>query len=91
MSNYLKKGHRTSEMKHRNTAKKHFNKVHKILHQLDLVAQEMIKSGIAIKDKNVVSEAAKYTDAEIGSYEKMILLAKVNQVYEKLGIQVKDE
>tara|TARA_R110000822_G_scaffold152112_8_gene291365 strand:- start:23070 stop:23288 length:219 start_codon:yes stop_codon:yes gene_type:complete len=65
--------------------------MYKLLHHLDLVAQAMVKSGVAIKGSNVVEEAAKYTTAEIGKYEKNILLAKVEQVYEKLGVEVKDE
>jgi hypothetical protein len=90
MSSYLKQGERTSQIKHKQNAKRHYKRFYKLLHQLDLVAKAMIKSGIAIKESNVVEEAAKYTDAEIGNYEKMILLAKVNEVYEKLGIEVKD-
>lgn len=91
MSNFLKKGQRTSLIKHKKQSKKHLKRFYKILHELDLVAQAMITSGIAISEKNVVDEAAKYTDREIGNYEKMVLLAKVGQVYDKLGIAVKDE
>tara|TARA_R110000851_G_scaffold315229_5_gene477625 strand:+ start:17035 stop:17244 length:210 start_codon:yes stop_codon:yes gene_type:complete len=64
--------------------------MYKVLHELDLVAQAMIASGIGIKESNVVTEAAKYTDREIGKYEKSILLAKTEQVYDKLGIAVKE-
>lgn len=91
MSSYLKKGKRTSLQKHKKEAKNHIDRFYKILHELDLVAQAMIKSGIAIKESNVIEEAAKYTDRTIEAFEKKILLAKVGEVYEKLGIEVKDE
>ncbi|MBV1929630.1 MAG: hypothetical protein KUG81_08990 [Gammaproteobacteria bacterium] len=48
----------------------------------------MIKSGKAITPDNVIDEAAKYTDQEIDSMSKNILLSKVTQVYEKLGVEV---
>jgi len=91
MSNYLKKGRRTSLIGRKKNTKKHIDRMYKVLHQLDLVAQAMIQSGVAIRESNVVEEAAKYTDAEIGQYEKMILLSKVKQVYDELGLEIKDE
>tara|TARA_R110000822_G_scaffold302649_1_gene426923 strand:- start:11972 stop:12127 length:156 start_codon:yes stop_codon:yes gene_type:complete len=51
----------------------------------------MVKSGVAITEDNVVQEAEKYTERTIESYEKNLLLAKVGQVYERLGIKVNDE
>lgn len=90
MSSYLARGKRTSSIKHKKHAKKHLARFYKILHELDLVAQAMVKSGVGIKESNVVEEAAKYTDREIASYEKNLLLAKVGQVYEKMGLKVKE-
>ena len=77
MSSYLKAGKRASTIKHKKYTKAHLKRFYKILHELDLVAKAMIKSGIAITKDNVIEEASKYTDRKIESYEKSILLSKI--------------
>lgn len=58
--------------------------MYKIFDKLDVIATELIRSGIIITEDNVEFEASKYTDIRIGSLEKSMLLSKVHQVYEAL-------
>ena len=82
MSNFLAKGKRKANMRQKMSTRKHVKKFYKILHELDRVAAKMIESGIYVNADNVVFEAGKYTDRRIDTYEKNILLSKVNQVYD---------
>lgn len=91
MSNYLKRGRRQSTIAKAIKTKKHIKNFYKKLHELDLVAQAMIQSGIPITEDNVETEAAKYTDSKIEKMEKNILLSKITQVYNEIGIKTKDK
>lgn len=84
MSNFLKQGKRKEEAGQKREVRKRMKHVYKILHEMDVVAGRMIESGIIINENNVVEEAAKYTEREIGEYEKFILLGKTHQVYKTL-------
>ena len=48
----------------------------------------MVKSGVPITAENVEVEAAKYTDRPMEKMEQNILLSKVQEVYDKLDIEV---
>jgi len=87
MSSYLKAGKKTSLIKHKNQTKKHLKRFYKALHALDLVAQAMIMSGVAITENNVEEEALKHMNRPIDAMEKKILLSKVTEVYDKIGIE----
>tara|TARA_R110000772_G_scaffold54130_2_gene123595 strand:+ start:2792 stop:3070 length:279 start_codon:yes stop_codon:yes gene_type:complete len=84
MSSFLNQKKRESGMRQRMIAKKSVKKMYKIFDKLDVIATELIRSGIIITEDNVEFEASKYTDIRIGSLEKSMLLSKVHQVYEAL-------
>lgn len=80
MGNFLRKGKRKSEEVTRRKTKKHLNEFYKILHELDDVAKEMILHEEEVTTDNIEEIASNYTDREIGKYEKMILLSKMQSL-----------
>lgn len=84
MSSFLAQGERKSVMRQKMQTNKHIKNFYKILNELDLVAQAMIKSGTIITEENIVEQAGLYTDRKIDTYEKNILLSKIGQVYRGL-------
>ena len=87
MSSFLKQGQRKSTIDKITKTKKHVKHFYKTLHELDLIAQAMIQSGVAITVDNVVEEASKYTTRTIDKMEQNILMSKITGVYDKLGIK----
>lgn len=58
--------------------KKRINSIYKILDELDKVAQKLIDHDENVTENNVETIASNYTDLKIGSFEKMLILSKLN-------------
>lgn len=82
MSSFLKRGQRAQVRAKNKEVKQRTKEFYKILGEMDEVATQMVNSDIIITEENVVEEAAKYTDREIGQIEKFLLLGKTHQYYE---------
>jgi len=81
MSSFMKKGKRASQRKE---GKARMEEVVSILADLDLVAHELINSGVDITEENLKSEAEKYTDRALGNLEEALLMSKLKDFQEKL-------
>lgn len=82
MSSILRRGKRLQQRARLKEIKKRKKEMFKILHELDEVAIKMVGSDVIIHEGNVIEEAEKYTDLQIGDFEKFILLGKTSQFYE---------
>lgn len=91
MSSYMKQGKRRAAHAKQITVRKHTQKFFKLLGKLDYVAQEIIKSGKPAKVENIQELAFPYFERKLDDMEQNILLNKIYQVYEKLGIEVKEK
>lgn len=79
MSNFLKRGSRIKARADKKELKQRTKDFYKILAELDVVANKIRESGVDVNEENIVEEAGKYTDREIASTEKFMLLGKLGK------------
>jgi hypothetical protein len=92
MSSFLNRGKRIEARKKKKEVKHHTKEFYKILHELDSVAEEMLKDEELVKqltEDNVIDLARPYTKLELGNLEKMVLLGKLG-MYQAMENQIED-
>lgn len=86
MSNFLRVGKRIEARKKKKDVKHITKEFYKTLGELDDVAETMKSNVEVMKDitaENIVEKAQMFTDREIGSMEKMVLMGKLG-LYEAM-------
>jgi hypothetical protein len=76
MSNFSRVGKRASVRKDN---KKRYKEVINILGDLDIIAENIIKSEVQVTEDNLKGIAESYTDRPIGELELSLLLSKLKQ------------
>lgn len=81
MSSFLNKGIREQKQKQKKEVINRIKSMYGILSELDVVAEEINKNETSeITEDNLEEIAAKYSDINIGGYEKLILLSKLEEL-----------
>ena len=91
MGSFLKRQKRIAEKEKINASARKIKKIKRILNRLDDVARGIVKDGVPLTKANVEVYGAYYMGRGLDEMEQNIVLSKVTQVYEKLGIKPKEK